>query len=193
MGWLEWSSSVIGSVAWPIAAMTIAFVFRSQIAALFGRINELSWGDKSAKFAEKLDKAEAKAELVEASKSEVKGQIEDQQKNNQQQLGSDDNTRFKQLMALSPAAAVMDVWGELNRRLRDLADKHGVVHQTATEGMPVALALYRANIIPRELMSLVQDLHKLRNAAAHNEPVSEVDAYRFKGVADAVLMVLSHM
>ncbi|MGC5352319.1 hypothetical protein ACPXAT_27185, partial [Klebsiella pneumoniae] len=81
----------------------------------------------------------------EASKSEVKGQIEDQQKNNQQQLGSDDNTRFKQLMALSPAAAVMDVWGELNRRLRDLADKHSVVHQTATEGMPVALALYRAN------------------------------------------------
>lgn len=64
MGWLEFIASVVGSVAWPIAAVAIAVLFRKQIAALLNKIRTLTLGDAVVDFSEKLDKVETAAETA---------------------------------------------------------------------------------------------------------------------------------
>jgi hypothetical protein len=67
MDWLQWSSSLVHSLAWPVAAVIIAFIFRDQISGLLSKIRKLSWGDKVVDFAEKLDELEA------ATRVEIEG------------------------------------------------------------------------------------------------------------------------
>lgn len=52
MGWFEFISSMTGSLAWPIAAVVIALIFRSQIISLMQRLRELGFGDAKATFSE---------------------------------------------------------------------------------------------------------------------------------------------
>lgn len=66
MGWLDFIASMTGSLAWPIAALGIALIFRSQIRTLFARLNEVAYGDAKATFAKDLDRAEKQAAVLPA-------------------------------------------------------------------------------------------------------------------------------
>ena len=61
---LSFIASMTGSLAWPVAAFCIAFLFKSQIRALIERLNEVGFGDAKATFARKLDAAERNAESL---------------------------------------------------------------------------------------------------------------------------------
>src|SRR3546814_1699782 len=67
MGWLEWTSSVIGSTAWPIALVLVALIFRGQITKLLKRIKGAKYGEAEVLFREELDKIEAEVEELPAS------------------------------------------------------------------------------------------------------------------------------
>ncbi|RYG88954.1 MAG: hypothetical protein EON58_19630, partial [Alphaproteobacteria bacterium] len=87
MGWLDFFASMTGSLAWPIAALGIALLFRSQIRTLLSRLNEIALGDAKATFAKDLDRAEKQAaalpatedvEEVDAHEEVGSGQAEEQ-------------------------------------------------------------------------------------------------------------------
>src|SRR3546814_644016 len=67
MGWLEWTSSVIGSTAWPIALVLVALIFRGQITKLLKRIKGAKYGEAEVLFREELDKIEAEVDELPAS------------------------------------------------------------------------------------------------------------------------------
>ncbi len=182
MDWLTFLSSVIGSIAWPIAAFAIAFLFRSQIRKLLDRLKKLSVGDNSLDFTEKLDEAEADADTaLPAALPEPEG------------LGLPDK-RTAQLIALSPSAAVLDAWRGVETEVRKLANPL-VVGITTSKPRPLTFRaavkyLFDAGRITGSTYALLHDLQQLRNAAAHGEDVSAADAIRFTTLAKQALFFL---
>ena len=43
MGWMEFVSSIVGSLAWPVAAVIVAAIFHRQIAGLLAKVRKLNW------------------------------------------------------------------------------------------------------------------------------------------------------
>ena len=52
--WLDFTSSIVDSLIWPIIILFLALFFRSSIRRLLDRIASVSWGDKHVKFDRKL-------------------------------------------------------------------------------------------------------------------------------------------
>ena len=181
MDWLQWSSSIVGSIAWPIAAVVIACIFRAQIAGLLAKIRKLSWGDKVVDFADTLDKIESVSQDVIPP-----------------DVGVDapsplPDMRFQQLLSISPSAAILDAWRPIELRLRDIASKYeafAVSYPRALTTGHVIEKLYKGNIISSGVYETLRDLQRLRNAAAHEAEVTATDAIRFQAFADKVMRAL---
>lgn len=171
--WLAWSASVMGALAWPLAALVIALIFRRHLLALLSRLDELSWGDKSARFARKLDSLESQAPPL----------VPDAEAGPELAL-SGDHSRFLGLLDLSPNAAVLDAWSGIEDALQGLA--HGVQLATA-DAVQAALALEKRGVLPARTVGMISDMRALRNAAAHNQDISVSDALRFRNLAKGVL------
>lgn len=65
MGWLEFISAIIGSVAWPIAAVILALVFKGHLVKLLHRMVSFGVAGATATFDRELDRAEAVADRIE--------------------------------------------------------------------------------------------------------------------------------
>lgn len=184
MDWLTFWSSVIGSVAWPMAAFGVAFLFRRQLRKLIDRIKKLSLGENSVDFGEKLDEAEAEAAM--AIPANAPAII----------APPLPNERAQQLIALSPSAAVLDTWRVVERKTLQLAEPFYSGMSTNRDGKRIVpfraavKALFDHGVISRSTHSLLHDLQQLRNAAAHNDEVSAAEAVRFMTLATEVLLLL---
>ena len=180
MSWLEWSSSVIGSLAWPVAAFCIALIFRSQIAALLDKIKRLSWGDASVDFSEKLDELESISREVRAESAPAPIP---------EALPPPPDDRFKQLLDLAPSAAVLDAWRPVESKLRSIsADVDPGTRSYAPRQM--MLMLLKLGVISPSVHEMLRDLSGLRNAAVHQGDVTVTDALRFKNFSVEVLREL---
>lgn len=171
--WLGWTASVLGALAWPLAALTIALIFRRPLLTLLARLDELSWGDKSARFAQRLDRLESEAPPL-PPEPETGPEL----------VLSGDHGRFLQLLDLSPNAAVLDAWSRVEDALTALAHDHQIASPDAAEA---SRALGRRGILPVRTLGMIGEMRALRNAAAHNQPISVSDALRFRNLAKGVL------
>ncbi|MBA4355523.1 MAG: hypothetical protein C0409_12625, partial [Novosphingobium sp.] len=146
--WLEWSASVLGALAWPLAALVIALVFRRHLLALLARLDELNWGDKSARFARKLDRLESEAPLVSAEPDGPAIAL------------SGDHGRFLKLLDLSPTAAVLDSWSRVEEALQGLALNHALASGDAAEA---GRALQQRGVLPARTVGMIGEMRSLRN------------------------------
>lgn len=184
MDWLTFISSVVGSIAWPIAAFAIAFLFRSQLRTLLDRIRKLSVGDKSVDFGELLGEAEADVVTALPTAAPEPASL------------SLPDPRTAQLIALSPSAAVVDAWRAVEKDVRDRAHPLALNYsKTATMRLPLAFRfaarlLLDAGRITSSTFALLLDLQGLRNAAAHGEEISPAEAIRFTTLAKQALFFL---
>lgn len=204
MEWLEWSSVVIGSTAWPIATIVVALVYRGQISQLLERIRGAKYGNTEVYFSNELDKIEAQVSepvtnsqrdadgtLTEASKPPARNHpVIEKTVDDSITIGriSDQQDRFSEIARLSPSAAVLDAWRDVELEL-DRSFRRSGISKEKTNASPFQLGvkLYRMGVIHEHTMDMIRDLQNLRNAAAHTEGVSMKDAYRFKTLAfDAI-------
>jgi hypothetical protein len=176
MGGLEFTSSVIGSLAWPIAAVVIAIIFRAQIAGLLKRIRQASWGDTKVNFADELDKIENDAPSVNLLPD---AQIVQQLLDNQP---IDD--RFQALLAISPNAAIMDSWRGIEKSIHDLAVEHSLSENIDKMRVDqLALGLKSKGHLTVKALKTISEMRNLRNRAAHNAEITVTDALRFDELA----------
>lgn len=65
MTWLQFISSMVGSLAWPVCVATIAFVFRTRFSDLLAKLLKVNFpGGFSAEFEKRLSKAEEAATVI---------------------------------------------------------------------------------------------------------------------------------
>lgn len=96
--WPAFAASLVTALAWPLSALVIALIFRRPLLALLARLDELSWGDKSARFAQRLDRLESEASPAPPEPDGPEIAL------------TGDHARFLKLLDLSPGAAVLDSW-----------------------------------------------------------------------------------
>lgn len=180
MGWLEWSASLAGSLAWPTAAVIIAIIFRGQIKGLLSKLRKLSWGDKIADFSDKLDEVEIQTKSSAAP--------EEPAPLREQDIITE---RFVKLLEIAPGAAVLDAWIEIEKLISTLVNQHigstRITHHgdkaVKRRGTITNLAaLANTEVLPDELYRMLVSLQQLRNRAAH-ESISGQDAIRFQSLA----------
>jgi hypothetical protein len=58
MDWLQFIAAIVGSVAWPMATVTILFLLRRELLSLIPNLRVLKFKDLSLEFERKLSKAE---------------------------------------------------------------------------------------------------------------------------------------
>lgn len=212
MGWLEWSSSVIGSTAWPIALVIVALIFRGQINKLLKRIKGAKYGEAEVLFREELDKIEAEVGELSAS-SEPKPDPDPVPQAPQlpaaTQSGAaqhDDlsvphpnlkpellrlaiqQEKFNEIAKLSPNAAVLNAWRDVELEIDSLFENSGLSRaDKQRHAFGTATKLYSMGIIDKGTMKIIDDLKNLRNTAAHIGDISITDAFRFETLSRQVI------
>jgi len=172
---LEFIASLVGSLAWPLAAVLIAALFRSQISALMRKLRTLSFGSAQADFSEKLDQLEVESEAAVPAQGDVPE-------------APDLSARFQQLLAVSPAAAILDSWREIEDEVARIAVRRGI--STDVRNMRKLMAAFVGQgILDPGAAHMFEDLRGLRNVAAHRseQEITASDAIRFQELANRAL------
>lgn len=152
---MELVVNLLVGVAWPVAVVWVAMLFKSDIRSLLQRISQLKYKDVEASFEEGLAKAEAKAATIGPAPDPVA----------QPEL----STRLAQLRRIadvSPRASILEAWV----LVEEAAAKSGYVQGASMPRVNPYLfveELVRLEKLPDGSASLLEQLRKLRNQAAH--------------------------
>lgn len=159
--WFDRLVTLLGALAWPLVLLVVALLFREQWRVLLHRLDELRWGDKSARFSRRLDRLERAAPFPPPPLPPPDAETD--------LALSGDHGRFLQLLEISPSAAVLDAWARVEEGLARLA------RRGATDALD------------RRIRAQAVELAALRADAARGEAVTVPDALRFRVAAKRVL------
>ena len=162
------------SLAWPLALVTCAWLFREKIAELLPRMRA-KYKDLEISFL--LDEAEKVAVKLEPP-AEPKSPT------------TEEDNRFESIANINPRAAMMSLRYELEDAVRRFADAVGMNRASVRSARrPNSLGEYTRLLRQNELIdvptaNVLDDLRAIGNAAAHSEdePTTE-DAMRFHSLA----------
>jgi len=190
LGGLEFISSLVGSLAWPVAVVTLVAITRKPLSKMLGKLSERSvkkfeagaTGVKIEYFDEKLE--EARTELEEARIERPDLSIEqpvlppsEPAKVPGSVYASDFMYEMRQLAEVAPSAAVLESYARLERVLRETletdTDKH---RRPAYVRELVRRAVEKGLIAPSEAL-VFDDVAVLRNLVAHSS-TADLDVQR---------------
>lgn len=180
---LQFIASLVSSLAWPLAVLVIAVIFRAQIRQLMSRpLRRFRAGPVEMEFDRLLSEVEV---AVERPATAAPGE--------EQRSESPVIEELEGLVTTSPVAAVMDAHAAVERELRDLvleAAPDADVSRMAM-GQLLRLALDHGVITP-EAAKAVEGITVMRNLTAHGR-ANEVTVERardYLALVDAVLYTL---
>jgi hypothetical protein len=166
--------TLVVGIAWPVATVWVAYMFKGELKALVARISHLKYKEVEAKFEKGLAEAEAEVQKVERAAPPALPQPE--------RLSQLDQLR--RIAEVSPRAAIMEAWV----LIETAASASGFVSDVAmSRAHPQLLTehLARSGKIPVESITLMLKLRHLRNQAAHlpDFALSQDEAERYLELA----------
>jgi hypothetical protein len=186
MDWLAFCSSVIQSLAWPVAVIVLIVRLGGSLKQFAPRLRKLKYKDIELEFGEKLEKGEAQAvdaELPPApplTVSHGEGVPEPSERQ-----------RLVELAKTSPNTAIGEAWRRLEHEIRTALEDTGVA---APANITEMLELARSQgVLPDRVMELVANLRDLRNRAvfASHLNIDLAKAIEYIDLADRVRAFLA--
>ncbi|WP_217475236.1 DUF4145 domain-containing protein [Stutzerimonas stutzeri] len=154
---MEIAAEIIKSIAWPIAAIWIAQLFKSEVRALFGRVSHLKYKELEAQFEKGIELAKNQARQL------------DHEKYKALRNASIDGilTTFElvnRIALTSPRAAIIEYWIDLEAAISAAAKKAGISSSNTSKNVSklIEMGHVSANVMP-----LYMQLKELRNQATH--------------------------
>lgn len=153
---MELFVTLLTGIAWPVAVVWIAYLFKGELRSLLHRMSQLKYKDVEAKFETGLAEAEARVSTIEQitpsalPHPEITSKLE----------------LLRRIADVSPRAAIMEAWV----LIEEAAGKSGFVQGAATPRVNPHLfveELVRRGKLPKGSDSLLDQMRKLRNQAAH--------------------------
>jgi len=163
MDWKQFFASVIGSVAWPAAAVAIVYVFKNQLRLLIGHIKKIGAAGVNVELSEKVEEAVDAGEVVQAEKGLVAPDV----------VGLDPT--LLQLAKSFPEAALIQSFKELEALILKIRARMPD-DRPARNLYEVLKALEKQQYIPQSAIALFQSLREARNAAAHGKGEGELSS-----------------
>ena len=171
--WVE----LIKALVWPLTVLVVLLIFRAPIAKRIGKLSSLKWGDKEARFGDKLDEIEET--ISSARPNALERAIASDQFN---------VTRATQEASEEPAMdgppeyQILHSWHDVERALMDLAVNQGI---PLAERTPKNIKTLASKLsLPAEDVISITEMRELRNRVVHRDfAVSETDALRYGDLA----------
>lgn len=163
MDWKQFLASIVGSLAWPVAAVVVVYVFKDQLRLLIGRIKKVGAGGWNVELSEKVEEAVDAGKLVQAEKGIVAPDV----------IGLDPT--LLQLAKSFPEAALIQSFKELEAQILEIRARlpDGRPYRNLYEVMKV---LEKSQLIPASAVALFQRLREARNAAAQGKTEEELSS-----------------
>lgn len=170
MNWLDFNAAIIGHIAWPLTIVWIAFLLRKPIIELIPGLERLKFKEFELEFKKRIQEALPKRKLVTAI-------------NEVQNLDAGANPSllkprdyYADLVGISPRAAILESWMEVEAAGIDAYAK------VVSPGMKVFVNpreilrfLCARNLLNDDDFAQSEELRKLRNKAAHQVSLHEMD------------------
>lgn len=176
IGWLLFFERTIGNLAWPIAATVVALAFRKEVADLMRRLKALKLSGAEVGFSELLDEASRDAASIKITASpETMREI-------------DEDT-----IAKHPHFAIIEAWRSIETQIVEIvAGKDPDIPRHKINGFQSFRTLRQLGLIEPEVLSLIEDLRRIRNAAVHDsEPdITKGQAIEYLALAGRVEVAL---
>jgi len=171
----------IASVAWPVVILAIAVMFRKPIVAALasatGRLKagpfEMAWEQAISTLEREVDQSPALSEY----------EVDDSASN-----------KSRELVDVSPAAAIVEAYGRVEVALRNLLKMNDVQgNENAWSVRTLAGLARQHDLITGETEHAIDGLRVLRNLAAHGKgnDLSSQRAQEFVALADGVVFAIN--
>lgn len=182
MGWLEFLSKVIDSLAWPAVALTSLALLRDPIGKLIPFLRELKYKEFSISFREKLEEARAAVE-EEAAEGEAQGALaEEEPYSRVYAIDHAEHDRWSTIASLSPRAAILGLWQEIETFAKKQIESKGIsTAGTGQNNSRIGHVLLHAHLINDSDFAVFHKLREIRNLAAHapDEVINDAQAQDF--------------
>ncbi len=166
---LTFTSEIIKATAWPLATITMVWLLRKPIIELVPLMKKLKYKELELEFSQE----------VLALKTEVAPVINVPQED----ISEPTISKALELVALSPRAAIMEAWIEVETVAVEVASSFWNQSASGTiRNFPrLGEYLHQCKIIDDKQLRIFRRLRRLRNKAAHAEELhlSEEDAMSF--------------
>lgn len=153
---MELLVAFLTGIAWPVAVVWIAYLFKGELRSLMHRMSQLKYKNVEAKFEIGLAEAEAKVTAIGPSSPpafphpEITSKLE----------------LLRRIADVSPRAAILEAWV----LVEDAAGKSGFVQGAAIPRVNPHLfveELVSQGKLPKGSDTLLDQMRRLRNQAAH--------------------------
>lgn len=184
---LQLIASIIDSLAWPIAVMLIVFALRTQLQTLIDNLAHLRYGDLEMSFGQKVRELGDKAKAAGLHILEDAPQTEPAGRDSEQIIAD-----AMRLASEFQGSAVILAWTAVENELRQVATRLAFSPDYPPRNMPAKNIelLYKRGHLDADSRSLLHQMRRLRNAAAHpSRGITEIsadDAYEFIALAKAI-------
>lgn len=174
MDWLQFFASVVGSLAWPLAVISLVFLLREPLRKLVPLIRTLKYKDWQIDVGHEL---EAARETVVDKDGPVVI------------LPVQPTPTVRQLAQIDPRAAVLSTWAPVELGLKDL----GITTGAYKVGTPLYVLIQRLRdqkAIDEKTFEVLQRLVRIRNEAVHLGNISFDEAITMSEMCDWTLQQL---
>ncbi|MEJ8666042.1 DUF4145 domain-containing protein [Pseudomonas sp. LP23] len=151
MDGLQFTSSIVGFLAWPAAVVWLAYLLRSPLAKLVPRVRAVKYGDLHVDIGEQIEaaKEQAETESEEASAQHPEPPLS-----------------FKSLALADPRAAILSAWLPVEAELHQLATRSGL-DDSRSNLFKQLEHLQRKGVLSPSLINTMLHLRQIRNTAVH--------------------------
>lgn len=188
MDCLTFISNLIDSLVWPAVTLLIVYWLKDAIAERIKNLKTFKWGDKEATFGDKLAEVEAEAEAA---------QLPPPKDRPDPPVASSFKEYLQRLAEVSPQAAVLEAWKEVEKAAEFLCQKiSGEKHPAGSAKVDQIIAdQFRLHRLSVSVYTMYRQLKQLRNEAAHNVHSSptKVQALEYAEIALQVADALTEL
>ncbi|HVZ44597.1 MAG TPA: hypothetical protein VHA82_12375 [Ramlibacter sp.] len=191
MDWLQFIASVIGSLAWPTAAVVLGFMFREQVRKLLDKMKTLKApGGIEAAFTEQVSEVAAEVKYIPEPASSAKKENAVATVPYQEQ--SADDLAGYLVGPIRPTAAILDTWRSIEAYIYELYRAYWHEEPKSGTWLSIVKGFNNFEIFSDELLKIVLDMGRLRNQVAHSRFEPDEDAARdYVSTAQRVLATLA--
>lgn len=186
MDWLTFISSVIGSLAWPVAAITAIYLLKKPLVSLLPNLRNLKYKDLELDFGTELKKVEVKAKQVLPASTKPKAITKQARERDSSQIINEAKRLFEEFPEPSVALAWTAVEVELMEAISRTASSPD--YPPYNSALKNAMYLSEAGYLAEDKIDLIKRMVNLRNMAVHGHkglgPVTVDDAREFVALTE---------
>ncbi|WP_417456161.1 hypothetical protein [Kordiimonas sp.] len=157
--WLEFFSSIVASLAWPLAIIVALVIFKDPILQAIPRLQRIRYKELVAEFNKGLDKIERQAEAAGLKQVEHTEDIEDFEEH------------LQQIAQVSTNAAIVEAFRQIEKAAKALIKANGsrVDYKVAAPYRMIERLLREYSLLDTREVKIFHDLRILRNKITHSE------------------------